>query len=43
MSDVERKQTPGGKTGSTPKAPTKGVEKGAKSTSERVEKQERSR
>ena len=43
MTEVERKQTPGGKTGSTPKVPTKGVEKGAKSTEERVEKQERNK
>lgn len=41
--DVERKQTPGGKTGSTPKVPTKGVEKGAKSTDKRIDKQERSK
>lgn len=41
MADVKRTQTPGGKTGSTPKLPTKGASKGAKSTVERVEKQER--
>ncbi|HEX5016511.1 MAG TPA: hypothetical protein VFX15_02870 [Actinomycetes bacterium] len=41
MPEVKREQTKGGKTGSTPKLPTKGAEKGAKSTEERVEKQER--
>ena len=37
--DVSKLKTPGGTVGSTPKAPTSGVEKGAKSTTERVEKQ----
>lgn len=32
-------KTPGGTVGSSPKAPTSGVEKGAKTTEERVEKQ----
>ncbi len=36
---VTRLKTPGGTDGSTPKLPTSGVERGAKSTTERVEKQ----
>lgn len=41
MPDVNREQSKGGKTGSTPKLPTKGAEKGAKTTQERVEEQKR--
>lgn len=37
--NVSKIKTPGGTVGSTPKVPTSGVEKEAKTTVERVEKQ----
>jgi len=39
--DPKREQTKGGKTGSSTDLPSGGVEQGAKTTQERVEKQER--
>lgn len=44
MTDVTRKQTKGGKTGASPKpggAKGSGMSKGAKTTTERVDSQER--